>query len=299
MKPLNPGNGPDPFEREALQQFEQGKKEVFTKEKSEGRLFFRYMAPLMTETSCLKCHAKQGYVAGDIRGGISVTFDIADIEKELRINKYIIIALAALTIFILLGVVYFFILKLVKKLSESRERIQQMAITDDLTGCYNRRYFFLKFEDEFERARRFGKFLSCVMMDIDHFKKINDTYGHQAGDVVLKKISTLLKNNSRSIDTTARYGGEEFIIILPETEKTGAATVAEKWRELIEGTSVKINETQSIRVTCSFGVAAYTPAELKELNDSADIIKAADISLYLAKAKGRNRVEVLKKDSLP
>ena len=177
------------------------------------KLFFRYMAPLKAETGCLSCHEIQGYKLGDIRGGISVTFDMTDVEKETKFHTYIIILLGGFTICLLLAILYSFTFQLMKKLKESLRIIEDMAVIDDLSKLFNRRYFFERLEEEYERSRRYQHPLSCLMIDLDFFKKINDTHGHQVGDQVIMKIADLLKENSRKTDTLARYGGEEFIKI--------------------------------------------------------------------------------------
>lgn len=125
LKPLNPNNAPDEFERTALSAFEQGEREIFAREKMQGRTYFRYMAPLYVEKSCLACHQKQDYKVGDVRGGISVSFDIANIERELNVNMYIILSLGIVTILILVAIIYFLVLDLGKKLSVARELLKK------------------------------------------------------------------------------------------------------------------------------------------------------------------------------
>lgn len=292
LKPLNPGNVPDKFEREALNLFEKGVKEFSKKEKENNTVYFKYMAPLVTEESCLQCHRQQGYKIGDIRGGISVKFNIADIEKNLMANTIIIFALGGLTIVILLGVIYLFIIRLMKKLSEAQKKIEEMAIMDELTKLYNRRYFFIKIDDEFQRAKRYGKPLCCIMIDVDYFKRINDTYGHGLGDMVLERLAGILKSNCRAPDTAARYGGEEFIVLLPEVDREGSVATAEKIRILVEQAGITTETGTPIPVTISLGAAHFSPAYLDRENDYHRLLKAADAALYLAKLNGRNRVEI-------
>ncbi len=291
LKPLNPGNVPDKFEKESLSLFEKGIKEFSKKENENSITYFRYMAPLVTENSCLQCHRKQGYNIGDIRGGISIKFNITEIEKNLKANTFIIFALGGLTIIILLGVIYLFIFQLMKKLSEARKKIKEMAIMDELTKIYNRRYFFIKVQEEFQRAKRYGKPLCCIMIDVDYFKRINDTYGHSLGDMVLEQLAGILKSNCRAPDTVARYGGEEFIILLPEADREGSVATAEKIRILVEQAGISTEAGTPIPITISLGAAHFSPAHLKKGNDYQQLIKAADAALYLAKLNGRNRVE--------
>jgi diguanylate cyclase (GGDEF)-like protein len=122
----------------------------------------------------------------------------------------------------------------VRELEQARERLRQLAITDGLTGLYNHRYFKEHLEQELFRASRHQSYVSVVMIDIDHFKKFNDTYGHPAGDFILRSIARLLKENIRKIDLAARYGGEEFCLVLVETSKSAAGVAAEKVRRLVE-----------------------------------------------------------------
>ena len=297
LKPLNPSNAPDDFETKALRSFEGGETEAHLRETQDDRAYFRYMAPLTTEQNCLQCHARQGYKVGDIRGGISVRIDITDTMRALRANTYAIIGLGISTVVVLLAMIYFFILRLMKRLADAHKTIQRMVVTDELTELFNRRYLFGRFGEEFKRAVRHGHHLSCIVLDIDHFKNINDTYGHQTGDVVLQGISRILRDNCRAADTVARYGGEEFIEVLPETNETGATAVAEKIRGLVEREEIIAEGGARIRVTVSVGVASLSPEELRGLDStgrSAQIIKFADEAMYRAKQSGRNRVDVFR-----
>jgi diguanylate cyclase (GGDEF)-like protein len=168
--------------------------------------------------------------------------------------------------------------------AQYHETIYRMTIVDGLTGVHNKRYLLETLEREIPRARRHGRPLSLVMFDIDHFKKINDTFGHLAGDYVLKELAQLVKSRLRPDDVIARYGGEEFGIVLPETPQAGGVSIAEDLRRRIEAHKF-VFENETIRVTVSMGVA--------EQGDSLDVlafIKASDELLYRAKREGRNRV---------
>ncbi len=165
------------------------------------------------------------------------------------------------------------------------EEVEQMSITDSLTGLYVHRYFQDKLENELKRTSRYSKDLSLVIADIDFFKKVNDTYGHLAGDYILKTIALIMKNNTTPIDTVARYGGEEFVIIFPDIPKDKAHMQAVKIRKEIENYKFKF-QNFVIKVTISMGVASY-PADA--LTRRA-LIEKADKALYRAKQEGRNRV---------
>ncbi|MFH1539493.1 MAG: diguanylate cyclase [bacterium] len=166
------------------------------------------------------------------------------------------------------------------------ERIKEFAIADGLTGLYNHRYFQEQLEKEFSRARRYNLSLSLVMLDIDHFKDVNDSCGHQFGDTVLKAISGILRRSVRDIDLVGRYGGEEFVMILPETQKKNSRIVAERIRAKVEEQCFNSGSGER-RITVSIGISGYPDDNIQT---RLDLIAKADSALYDAKNKGRNRV---------
>lgn len=168
--------------------------------------------------------------------------------------------------------------------------IKKIGLTDTLTEIANRRFFDFILKKEINRARRYNQPLSLMMLDIDYFKKINDTWGHQIGDIILKELGTLLKQHFRATDLPARYGGEEFAVILPETNAVLAYTLAENLRAKTEKQVFAINNDR-VPVTVSIGVATIETNEHLDKLAEADLILAADQSLYRAKTLGRNRVE--------
>ncbi|HNY25899.1 MAG TPA: diguanylate cyclase [Candidatus Sumerlaeota bacterium] len=290
LTPLNPHNLPDEFERKSLKKFEAGARETVTRVFEGDRTFYRYMGPLGTEESCLPCHGKQGYRVGDVRGGISVQFDISDIEKSEKQTLALFIFLGVAVFCFLFGSIFTFIVRVMKRLNSAQETIREMAVTDALTRLANRRSFFLAAEKEMGRARRYGLNLGCLMLDVDFFKKINDDYGHQAGDRILQEIAHVLKRLLRESDLVGRYGGEEFIALLPETGEDGAKQVAERIREAIAAERFQTDASQPIPVTLSVGVACFKGEESPETENLDQIIKRADNALYRAKQTGRNRV---------
>ena len=165
------------------------------------------------------------------------------------------------------------------------EEIYRLTTIDGLTQVYNKRYFLETIEREMGRAQRYRREMSLIMFDIDHFKKVNDTYGHLAGDYVLKQLAAVIKSRIRREDIMARYGGEEFTIILPEIDGYNALQFAEKIRRLTEKSIFRFEDTE-MPITISIGVAALTA----EMTESNDLVKVADERLYEAKHKGRNRV---------
>ncbi|MGD2090694.1 MAG: diguanylate cyclase [Candidatus Aminicenantes bacterium] len=168
------------------------------------------------------------------------------------------------------------------ELMKASLKLKEMAITDGLTQLYNHKHSYYKLEEEITRATRYGNRLAVIMLDIDHFKAINDTYGHQIGDTTLVAVSQLIKDNLRDIDHVGRYGGEEFIVILPQTGLDNAYITAQRIRRAIE--SARFHEGK-IKMTVSGGVV-----EFKE-ESALILIGKADELLYKAKQNGRNRIE--------
>jgi diguanylate cyclase (GGDEF)-like protein/PAS domain S-box-containing protein len=172
----------------------------------------------------------------------------------------------------------------ITELKRKDEALKRLATTDILTGAYNRTLFDEIIKREIERVNRYSKPLSVIMFDIDHFKQVNDTFGHNAGDSVLKKIASLVRRIMRKIDYFMRWGGEEFIVISGETDREQAYTLAERIRKRIE--NYKFDHIDQITVSC--GVAEY-----REEDTENSLIKRADDAMYEAKRKGRNRVAVI------
>ena len=168
------------------------------------------------------------------------------------------------------------------------ELVQRQAVTDELTALFNHRRFQEVMVGEVERARRFEQPLGLVMLDIDDFKSVNDTYGHQQGDLVLREVARVLRDSSREIDEPARYGGEELAVALPQTDLEGAHLLAERVRSSIEGLEIpRLDGGGVLRITASFGVAALP----ETAGDKDALIAAADAALYRAKRGGKNRTE--------
>jgi two-component system, cell cycle response regulator len=179
-----------------------------------------------------------------------------------------------------------------KRIIRLEQKIIQIANTDYLTGVFNRRAFMERLEQEINRSVRHKKGFAVIIADIDHFKNINDSYGHQVGDLVLQKFAGKLSENSRSYDFVGRYGGEEFIICLPETGMEQSGLIAERMRSEIAGLKINLpgNSSAPVSVTASFGIASCVE---NCIGNTDSIIKMADDALYRAKAEGRNRVCVL------
>jgi two-component system, cell cycle response regulator len=185
------------------------------------------------------------------------------------------------------------ILQLEHSLKQANEANRLLSITDALTGCYNRTYLNQTFSEEILRSRRYGRPLSVILTDIDHFKAVNDTHGHQAGDDVLARFSQCIMEKVRQkIDWVVRYGGEEFLIVLPETGREGALILAERLRTTVSGLDIETAKT-AVNITASFGVAHasfYQGQDQADLISMESLINTADENLYRSKQEGRNRV---------
>ena len=183
------------------------------------------------------------------------------------------------------------IVDLQKELMETNRRLELLSITDGLTKLHNHRYFQDELVRAFEESERYDRPLSLAMIDIDYFKKVNDTYGHAVGDEILKGVANLYRESVRATDLVARYGGEEFAVMMPETNLADALTFAEKIRSLVESTPM---DTQAgpLNVTVSLGVASVPHSKI---HTPKEVIVAADKALYRAKRNGRNQVQAEKR----
>ncbi len=176
----------------------------------------------------------------------------------------------------------------------NRARLLRSGFTDVLTGWHNRRYLTVRIGEELARARRDRNRLVCLMLDVDHFKQINDTWGHAAGDVVLQELAQRIESQVRASDVAARYGGEEFVVLLPGTDVESASKLAERIRMEIAASPMSLPGGEEVIITASIGIAEVSPRpddkDLKTLGDS--LIARADVALYAAKSAGRDRVVV-------
>jgi len=214
-------------------------------------------------------------------------------RKQALANWYpylIYSSILLLTIIASLGLSSFQLFISNKKMEVQSKQLLFIANTDELTGLINRRQLYVLLNREVTRSNRYRREFSIIMFDIDFFKKINDTYGHEIGDLALKHISSILVSHCRNEDSACRYGGEEFLVALPETGIEQASEMAERLRNQFEETTLKHGEI-SIKITASFGVSNYQ----QDSNNSIDlVIKQADDAMYEAKASGRNRVCISK-----
>ena len=179
-----------------------------------------------------------------------------------------------------------------RRLSRERRdmlgKLKELAITDDLTRLYNSRHFYQQIELEVDRSNRYDNPLALLLMDIDHFKDYNDTYGHLEGDKVLVRLGEIIRSMLRKMDSAYRYGGEEFTVILPETSGKESITMAERIRQAVEKERFSSSEDEESRITISIGVTEYMPNE-----DVKAFVNRSDKAMYHSKVDGRNRVSVL------
>jgi diguanylate cyclase (GGDEF)-like protein len=170
-------------------------------------------------------------------------------------------------------------------------RLREQAQTDGLTGLANRRHFQDRLSAETSRSRRHGTPMALVLLDIDHFKQVNDRYGHQAGDLVLQHVASVVQDSCRPYDLAARYGGEEIAILAPQTDTPAAAKLAERLRQAIAKTAVSVGAGVTVGVTVSAGVASLDPEDVGSTSPD-DLLRRVDAALYGAKRAGRDRIEL-------
>jgi diguanylate cyclase (GGDEF)-like protein len=176
----------------------------------------------------------------------------------------------------------------------NRARLLRSGFTDVLTGWHNRRYLVVRLTEELARARRDATGITCLMLDVDHFKRVNDTWGHAAGDTVLRELAHRIESQVRASDVAARYGGEEFVVLLPKTDVNSAQALAERIRSAVSESGFQLPSNETVSISVSIGIASVSPTrketDLKTLGDS--LIARADVALYAAKSAGRDRVVV-------
>jgi len=175
---------------------------------------------------------------------------------------------------------------LLTKLDRKNLQLKELSVKDGLTGLYNYRFFSKFLRDQYKLAKRYRFQLSCIMIDIDFFKAVNDTYGHLAGDEILKQLGTILKKNVRDTDKVVRYGGEEFVILFPHTDSGNAYAKSEQLREMVSGFKFSAG-SKNLNITVSIGLATYPAGE--KISEAEQLVKSADEALYHAKENGRNQ----------
>jgi len=227
---------------------------------------------------------------GDIRGGISVAIPASGIIGQIKKSKIYIISFALVVLLSITAIVLFISNHLIRNLQLAEHKLMEMASRDFLTGLLNRREGLNRFKEEISKSRRQQLPLSAVLLDIDHFKNINDTHGHLAGDRVLQKLSETLKITMRDYDIICRYGGEEFLLVLPDTALLEAVEISNRLRIEVAALQYAVDSQHTIGMTISLGVAQLTGNE-----EENSLIYRVDQALYMAKESGRNKVKFLEK----
>lgn len=308
LNPMNPNNKADYFERNALQYLEKNPNEKFYTNLNHKS--YDFLGVLKVDKSCLQCHKEQNYKIGDNMGGLRVSIPIETYLQNVEMITSKTDILYVITFFT--SIVFIFIIAYTinsiyrrernilrlnktlekkvkhrtKELLEANKKLLEISTIDHLTNIPNRRYFFETGEKLLNLAKRENENLSIICIDIDFFKKVNDTHGHQIGDEVLKHVSNIINQNIRKSDVLARTGGEEFAIILNKTDLKGAYVLSEKIRTALEQSLYK-NEKITLQITLSLGIS-----QMKEDDQIVDAILArADSALYKAKELGRNQTQ--------
>jgi diguanylate cyclase (GGDEF)-like protein len=283
--PLDPTNKPDSFELASLKLLSKEKREHSAVLKNAGNTVYRYVSPLYAEDSCLGCHRGLNLHQGDILGAISISIPINHLIAQTQKTRVIIFLSAVLSIGLLMAAFYLMTLRLAVALDKAQLQLKTQALTDELTGLSNRRQVMARLEQEFHRSVRIGEPICVISLDIDHFKKINDTYGHLFGDLVLKTISVRMQNCLRPYDVVGRVGGEEFLIVAPASPVDEAVSLAHRVISAISCEPV-VEGASAVTITASAGVAVINADDA----EAEDLLRRADRALYEAKAQGRNRV---------
>ena len=294
LKPINPVNSPDDWERQALASFEAGAAEYAELVTEAEGPVFRFMGRLKVDQTCMKCHEKQGYKEGDVRGGIRVSLPWAPFQTTLDATRRQLLILHGASLVGLLILLWgggWVVLRASREVDSLNRhmkslnlRLESSALTDSLTGVANRLHFDRILDAAIGQAGRYGTALSLLMLDLDHFKRVNDTQGHAVGDQVLKEFARVAQSLLRSSDLLARWGGEEFVVATPSTGLDPALRLAERLRAAVQAHAFPVIGS----LTVSIGVAEYLPGDT-----DAALLERADQALYRAKALGRNRVEGL------
>jgi two-component system, cell cycle response regulator len=303
--PRNPINLADADELQVLRRFNAGQRGDYREVvEQEGKKWLYLAVPVQPNSaSCMKCHGQPEQAPADLlrqygdsagfnerlgetRALISIRVSISEILDAGREQTRVLMLITLIG----MSAVYLLILGFMRRLDLKHQTIQEqnvelerLSVTDPLTGLLNRFGFISALESRLREAQRYGTPLALTMVDIDHFKRINDQHGHGVGDAVLKAFSDLLRGKLRGADVICRWGGEEFLILLPQQDASGGAATAENLRLALQ--QARFAPVDSL--TASFGVAAYHPGEALQ-----DWIARTDRALYTAKESGRNRVNV-------
>jgi diguanylate cyclase (GGDEF)-like protein len=288
LNPIRPGNRPDPWETEALKTFEQGIKEAGSIEMTAGKEYFRFMRPFVTEKSCLKCHAAQGYKEGDIRGGISVSIPMEPlraIERSRRVE--LTFAHGFLWMMGLFGIVSG--TRHLRSQTRLREKLEgeliSLSITDPLTGLHNRRGFITLAGQQLKLSDRNKRCVQFYFADMDGLKWINDTLGHEEGDKALIEAATVFKETFRTSDIIARLGGDEYAALAVDITEAHSEIFTARLQSLID--TQNNQKSRRYKLSISVGSSYYDPENPCSLDE---LMARADRLMYEQKQKKRGRM---------
>lgn len=285
--PLNLANAPIPWEKNGYAALESGRERFTELTQDRGVWHFRLLRPMILKKRCLSCHTSHTVdEIGSMVGAVSIDLDVTrDQQAHEQTTAFL---LASHIGFWGLGVVGIAIGAW--RWRQLLQKLQRLATHDPLTGLYNRRELMGRLDAECKRAIRYGTGLAVMMLDVDHFKQVNDHYGHRAGDEVLRRLAKLLHSEARCNDTLARYGGEEIVVLCPNTDLETAMGIAERIRASAMNMSISTARGE-LQVTVSIGVVAHPPVDSVET-----LLERADSAMYQAKEAGRNRVSAATAD---
>ncbi len=286
LMPVNPANAPDSWEEEALRRFESDRSDITqTVDRQDGRAL-RTIRPLVVDRTCLPCHERQGYAVGDVRGGISVTLPLAATDRAVMDGGVALLGIFLVVLAVSTVAGWRLVSRMAEQIDSSERELHELATTDALTGIANRRAIIERLEHELSRSERTETATGVIELDADHFKHVNDTYGHAAGDVVLRAIAARASSTLREYDAIGRLGGEEFLIVAPDVDEASLTGLADRVRRAVGATPVAVGD-RAISVAISVG------ATLAHAGDTAEAAMVrADTALYAAKDRGRDQVVV-------
>lgn len=281
--PVNPSGTPDSWEHKSLDALRQGEKYVQENVEIDGTQRFRLIYPIKNQPKCSKCHDYGDESSNKVIGGLSISIDRTSVDLDflnltdrLR-STYLSIWVAGVIGLLLFHFVSFRLLR----------QLHHTATRDHLTQLFNRGTIEQHLQHGLKVAERYNQSYSVLLLDIDYFKKVNDTYGHAAGDNVLQRVSAILESSIRTCDTAGRIGGEEFLILAPNTDSGEAHAIANRILEAYRSCSVQVDDDISIPITVSIGFTSRLPSD-----NATEMMQRADKALYQAKNGGRNRVSV-------
>ncbi len=288
LNPIRPANAPDAWEARALKTFERGEKEQRTVDRLSGEEYFRLMRPFVTEKSCLKCHAAQGYREGDIRGGISVSILMAPL-RQVQYSRMMQLSLAHFFLWVIgLGAIGLVTRRLwvqTKRREEAEEAVRVLSITDELTGLHNRRGFLSLAEQQLKVAARNRRGMLLHFADLDGLKWINDTLGHEEGDQALVEAAAVLKETFRTSDILARLGGDEYAALALDAAEEHSTIFTARLQSLVDEKNREAG--RKYRLSISVGNAYYDPEKPCSLDE---LISAADKRMYENKEGKKRRL---------